>query len=217
MKKAFAILLLCIFALAPAYWSASTGGGGKAPFRPTFNEAKLQCSSSETMKERILCRYSLEENYSELNFLPEECRSLQDEKRENCLKLYESVRPCWKMEKHSQRENCLMQKIGLREVKSEKQECADIECLYALREKVFSLAKLRIYNLEERAEEMEKLGVSKDAIIDIVVKLEEDKISFNSAQNIDQKKAVLVRASEKWKKFRAQAVKEIKAKKGEKQ
>lgn len=216
MKQKILFAVLISLLMAGVAISVSTGGGGVTPpkYVRTFDESGLSCSNEPTLEERIRCRYNLPENYKELTFLPEECRNMQDKERDDCLHLYNKVGECWETKDGKAREACLKQKTGAGELLQEKSKCSTTDCLHDLREKYYSLAKLRLYSLEEKAEELEEAGVGKELIIRIVTKLEQAKVGFNSEQTISGKKKVLEEARGSWQEFKRNAAQQLMEKKG---
>ena len=221
-----AILALSLLLSFPLYLAVSTGGGGGgdgggsggggsgggggSTYTPTFNESKLSCTQEPTLQERVECRYALAENYSELTFLPEECSTKTGKDRDDCLELYENVQPCWKLESDPARESCLKVMVGLTDLREEKAKCSTTSCLYELRKKGYSLVKLRLYSLEDKAEDLEEFGVSKQAIITVIIALEQAKVAFNEAGSTDERKTVIMQAREAWQAFKALAVQQVK-------
>ena len=68
-----------------------------------------------------------------------------------------------------------------------------------LRKDVYTLIKLRLYNLEESAEELMEDGkLTKEDVADFVVKMEQSKLAFNQAQNKQERKQVIMQARTYW-------------------
>ena len=210
MKKIVVlIILIFLIAVIPIHLAVSGGGGGSSAYTRTFNEEKLLCKQTN-VGELVRCRYDLEENYEQLNYLPAECSVLTQKNRDDCLDVYEAVQPCWKLEGDPKREACFKQKIGISSIRAEKELCEELVCLYDLRNRTYSLVKIRMYNLEEKAEELEELGVDKELIIDVIVMLEESKIEFNQASNMDKRIIVVQSVNEKWEAFKEKVVEQLK-------
>ncbi len=179
------------------------GEGGDEAVAPSpieQNGQKLKCGGYLDIKDRVNCRLSLrEEQRSEYeNFFPEECRSWKDQ--EACVKLYRSVQNCWKLENSIARISCLQGKVGLTSVASAKATCqGETTCLADLQRNAYILIKLRLYNLEEQAEELLEEGtLSKEEVADFVVKMEESKLAFNQAQSKLERKLVILKARQYW-------------------
>ncbi len=211
MKRTILFFLIAAMVISIVN-AASTGGGGQTPYVQQFDERKLSCSNESTLRERVACRYNLPENYKELNFLPEECKQLGGKARDDCLFLYDKARPCWAIKDWHNQESCLKEKVWVFDINAEKQKCSDTACLYALRTKVYSVVKLRFYALEERAEKLGEHGASKESIINLVTDLEQQKLNFNKAKTVDERKAIVQHVKDLWKGFRKKTVEEIKAK-----
>ena len=165
----------------------------------------LKCGGLFDLSDRVKCRIRLrEEKRDEYeNFFPEECHSWED--KDACVKLYQSVQPCWKLEKE-QRILCLREKVGLQKgVSEEKKACQSLaptqrgKCVSTLQKNANALIKLRLYNLEEVAEELEEKGkITEEQLTDFVVKMEQSKLAYNTAKTKEEKKQVIVQARQYW-------------------
>lgn len=160
----------------------------------------LKCGGYLEVRDRVQCRLRLrEEQKNEYeNFFPEECHSWEDQ--EKCVALYRLVQGCWRLPANTARIACLRGKVGITTVVSEKAACrGDAGCLTALRENVYTLIKLRLYNLEETAEELTDEGkITEAQLTDFVVKMEESKSAFNQAQTKEERRAVILQARKYW-------------------
>lgn len=160
---------------------------------------QFKCGGYLDIEDRVRCRVRLEEDQrGEFeNFFPEECRSWKNP--EQCVKLYQKVQECWDQEKPS-RIACLRQKSGVLNVQQQKAACGeDKVCGEKLRADTFTLTKLRLYHLEEEAEELEEQGkITEDQLVDFVVQMEESKLAFNQAQSKKERKQVILQARKHW-------------------
>lgn len=173
----------------------------------------LKCQSQPSIKERVKCRIELPEQAekeAELNYLPEECKSfVAIGKRESCVKRYINFQKCFTKDKNDkQKVTCAKSVINLGDIKSELTSCnakADNEktkCHEELTSKVDSIVKFRIYNLEEKAEELLADGrAEKDAVIEFVANIEEKKQAYNDAKTIAEKKRIILDVQKQWHEF----------------
>lgn len=167
---------------------------------PAVPGTELKCGGYLELRDRVACRLQLREEQKDEyeNFFPEECRSWQDQQQ--CVQLYRSVQSCWRLATSAARISCLREKVGITNVREQKSACGtDEACLQDLRKKVYTLIKLRLYNLEERAEELMEDGkLTKDEVADFVVKIEEDKLAFNQAQSKEERRAIIMQVRQHW-------------------
>ncbi|MBI2650971.1 hypothetical protein HYX01_00695 [Candidatus Woesearchaeota archaeon] len=172
---------------------------------------KAKCNELPTMKERVSCRLSLEEDEQQseisLNYLPEECSSLSGSARGICIARYKSVQTCWKFS-GEERISCVKKTIKLGNLQEEKERCGILagneksSCLNELKNKVYNLIKWRFYDLEEKAEDFMKRGfVGKEIATDFIVNTEQNKMKFNDVEAIGQKKDVILEVRNDWKQF----------------
>ncbi len=159
-----------------------------------------KCGGYLDIEDRVKCRLDLREEQKDEyeNFFPEECKSWADQQK--CVQLYKQVQNCWKLPNSVARISCLQGKVGLTNVREQKSGCGtDAACLEKLRKDVYTLIKLRLYNLEEEAEElMEEGNLTKEEVADFVVKMEQSKLAFNQAQNKQERKRVIIQARTYW-------------------
>jgi len=180
----------------------------------------LQCGDLPNVKERVKCRLSLsgserEEEYK-LRYLPEECLAQKGAQRGLCIARYKSVQTCWLQPVGDKRINCVKQEFKLGNIAETKATCdqksatAKAACIKDLREKVYNLVKFRFDDLEERAEELEEKGVSRDSVVELVTALETKKLEFNDKITIEEKKQVILSVRDEWKTFVQKAREEMK-------
>ncbi len=160
----------------------------------------LKCGGYLDIRDRVRCRLDLREEQADEyeNFFPEECRSWEDQQK--CIQLYRAVQNCWELPNSIARISCLQGKVGITNVREQKSGCGeDQACLQALREDVYTLIKLRLYNLEEEAEEwMEEGKLTSEEVADFVVHMEQSKLAFNQAQTKQERKQVIMQARQYW-------------------
>jgi len=227
MKKSFIFLFIALILISSAF-AAGSGSGGiirKAQTNqaetPKIEQAQkpaadlstgLKCGDMAARADRVRCRLNLEdENYArenELLYLPEECRDLAGEMKNNCINLYKKTQRCWQFPVGETRLGCVRKNLNLGRVLSTEIKTCDgkgterSQCISDVREKTFSLVKFRLYDLEERAEKLlEEEKVSEDEVVSLVSKLEEKKVEFNNAATIAQKKEIVLQVREIWKEF----------------
>jgi hypothetical protein len=161
---------------------------------------ELKCGGYLDIGDRVRCRVSLREEDEDVyeNFYPEECKAWEDNKPK-CLEFYRSVQQCWKFPNGDERISCVKKQVGLGDIKQEKEACADDSCLSKLKEKVYAVIKFRLYNLEEEAEQFYEQGrISKDQLVDFVVKTETSKLEFNRAANKQGRVNVILNVKRYW-------------------
>jgi hypothetical protein len=168
----------------------------------------LRCTNQETMRERIACRLRLSDEdlakELEISYLPEECRGIMDgREKDDCVKLYAQSRPCWRLEMGDLRNGCLREILNLTDINTHRENCRSMPgCAKELRTRVYALAKFKIYDLEERAEDMMELGlITEEEAAGIITKLENHKLLFNEATNRDERIIVLNNVKADWKEF----------------
>lgn len=173
----------------------------------------LQCGDLPSLRERVACRMKLEPagmaRENEIRYLPELCRAQADDAaKAACITLYRSFAPCWSTPAGPERTACAKGVLGLAgDLKAAVVECknqdepAKTECLAAIRAKVYDLTLFRIYDLEERAEELREQGVPESAIVDLSVAVEEKKIAFKKAATKEGRKAAVLEVRAAWQKF----------------
>ena len=208
----------------------SQSGGERETENETENRTKrtaysvrgrsLPCGDEGTMRERVRCRLNAAtQDYNSLYYVPEECRAQNDSNRTACLELYDEVQSCRKLEGDSARFACVRGKLGMNGTVNESlRACAASQnpaaCIATLRASVLSLAKFKLYNLEERAEYLISEGLDREAVESFVEKMEQYKLDFNAASTIKEKQQILKGALSEWRKFKQYAVSQLKGKGG---
>ncbi len=170
--------------------------------------SSLKCANLESVRDRVHCRLGLEEaelqKELEIRYLPEECRSiLSTKERENCVLLYARSQKCWHLPIGEERINCLRNILDIKNINKQKEACKNsATCLSSLRKNVYSLIKFRLYDLEERAEELiEKNITTREQAAVIIIALEEKKLEFNKATTKEQRKQIIQDVKVLWKGF----------------
>ena len=180
-----------------------------------FKESSLNCADKPTSRERIKCRVELEtESPSEkLSYVPEECREKKGEERALCFTTYAIVQKCRRLPGREARENCVKKEIRLSTLAEEKFSCKkssdEASCKEDLKKKVFTLAKFRIYDLEQKAQDLMKKGFDKEKTLDLIALLEEKKQGFDSS-SLKEKKQTLLEVKKSWLDFFNQAKEVVK-------
>lgn len=173
---------------------------------------KLQCGNLPATRERALCRLNLTpaglDREYEIEYLPEECRlSENQKKKQQCVRLYQSYKPCWNKRIGQERSQCAREVLELgSSVARTLSECVKTgksqhECKTMHREKVHELIKFHFYDLEERAENLIKKGADKELVADFVVFITESKGKFNTATTNKERKQIILEVRRGWKKF----------------
>jgi hypothetical protein len=83
----------------------------------------------------------------------------------------------------------------------EKDEPARSECLASLRKRTYDMILFRMYDLEERAEELGGLGAPREAVVALTVAVEEQKAAFVKATSKDARRDAILGARAAWKNF----------------
>ena len=178
--------------------------GGEQKREVVGNE--LKCGGYMAIDDRVKCRLSLREGQEDEyeNFYPEECKARPNDWKK-CLETYKAVQSCWRFPSGNARISCVQKQLRLGDIKEEKKKCQQMpptekgKCVSELNEKVHSLVKFRLYNLEEEAEElMEKGLLTLDQVSAFVVKMEQGKLRYNQAKNNRDRKVILEQAKDDW-------------------
>ena len=175
---------------------------------------KLRCFNKSSLRARIDCRLGLsEEDLTReitTKYLPEECRARgAGAKQKACVELYKKFAPCWQKTGAADRMICARGVIGVAaDVRDDVASCkkmsgaAQAACLGALREKVFTYAKFKFYDLSEYAEDYLHDGrVSRGAAVDFVTLMESLKQKFNNTRNLKTKWEIAGQVHAAWSKF----------------
>ncbi len=170
-----------------------------------FDESGLNCGQFASLNERIACRMRIQDTgvNARLAYLPEECRVLAGLERAECLQRFDAIQACRGLPSDGERDKCFSNKLKLKGV-SELTSCRDKACVGLVSEDVYKLAKFRIYNLEEKAEEIaEEFPKLEKPCVQIIADLELLKQEFNAAVNFSDKKDLLNKAKRIWLEFRS--------------
>lgn len=166
---------------------------------------ELKCGGYMDIEDRVNCRLQLreEEKGEYENFFPEECKARND--KDKCLGVYRAVQPCWSFPNGPSRIGCVKKALNLGELTSEVAKCSGVaadqkrSCSDELRDKVHSLVKFRLYNLEEEAEELMEEGLlTREDVAGFVVKMEQAKLAFNDAATNKERKEIILQARQVW-------------------
>ena len=199
------ILIVVLLISGHEIFAAGGGGGGKTVKRTEVPQEvdviqpakqktvdlsqELKCGNLSSRGERVRCRLSLEdEEYArenEILYLPEECRDMVEEKKNNCINLYKKTQRCWQFPVGESRLQCVRENLNLGRIFSTEIKTCDAKgterakCISEIREKAFNLIKFRFYDLEERAEKISEEGkVSSEDVVLLVSMLEEKSVIF---------------------------------------
>src|SRR3989344_1444178 len=166
------------------------------PAFETNVEKKEECGGFNSMRERITCRLQLPETSGPLPYTPEECRAAFGDEKQNCIKRYDLVQPCWDYNLDSERVGCARKLLNAENITGQLSFCKTNDCRNYIAEKIFTIAKFKMYNLEEKAERW--LGKNRSRIIDFNIFIESKKLDFNKAKNISEKKFILREVQAEW-------------------
>ncbi len=183
-----------------------------APPMPNVPMPLATCGEKKTMKERIICRLSESEEdeaYETAHaYMPEECRALATGKRPVCIARYVAFQPCWKERVGEDRLMCARKVLSLGpDVAAQRKSCAAKPvkerqaCLSALRDKVYSMVKFRMYDLSEQAEAYKDNAMYKAAVAVFVNGVETAKQSFNKATTSAARTTLVERVRQNWAAF----------------
>lgn len=183
---------------------------------PALTEGRKHCGEYATLAERVSCRVSAkpETIQKELDtaYFPEGCRTGSTEWQENCKARYKMIGPCWTTTglTHEQYNgnkviSCLKGFLKLPEklVRAEVY-CKDKEsnCALEYKKTVLDLIVSRFYDSEQRAEMIFAKGlISKEDLVQIIVKISEAKIAFYKAESKDMRKRVIHELGLQWAEF----------------
>ena len=174
---------------------------------------QLQCGNLPTLRERVKCRINLTPQGMarelQIQYLPEECRALPKNLQQRCINLYKSYLPCWERPQGEPRALCARIILGMTgDIPATRRACADKPpqereaCLQDVRGKVYNIIKFRIYDLEERAEDLAEDGkVPFDAAAEFVVFIQETKQKFNNAKSKQERRQLILDVRARWQKF----------------
>lgn len=177
------------------------------------SEIGLKCGNLNDIDARVKCRLNLEgqDRYREaqLQFLPEECRAQEGERRSRCIRVYKLTQQCWESKDDKLRISCVKRNMGLEKpIREEIASCRELEgeeraqCISDLRESVYDSIKFRFYNLEEKAERLLEAGrIDEDTVTRLISALETKKIEFNESETIAEKRVIVNQVKEIWKNF----------------
>lgn len=184
-------------------------------------ETDFYCTEGKTMRERVKCYLKLTiDKVDSVKYVPEECNVIKDQQKFNkCIALYRMEQSCRKDDQNdSEREKCIKPKLLLKpELNEDVSDCRKIQnvsaknaCLADVKENVFALVKFRIYTLVYKAEELKKKGADEEKVADFITFLNQQKLKFNDAQTITEKKDIVKQVKSEWKKFKEETGLEIK-------
>ncbi len=200
---------------SPSAASPNAGGGSRATAARDYSVmyGDKDCNTVATVKDRAICRRYSQNTRAE--FIPEECRTVEGEtQRALCIQKYRKLERCRNLVASTGEKNrCAMGELNLpatSNVAEQYSECRNAtnkgECRAALKDKVYSMVKFRIYALEERAEMFAEKGIVTDErAAEFIAYLEDAKKRFNSASDLAGKIAVLKEVRTSWGKFVSEA------------
>ncbi len=173
---------------------------------------ELLCGDRNTRRERVRCRLNLEsdelEEEYQLEYLPEECKALERDRRDRCINIYRNAQSCWRFNRNAERVSCVQNQLNFRGVSEERRQCNLLTgeekraCVEDFKEKLFTIIKFRFYNLEERAEEfLEEGKTSEEDVVNFIDAVEGKKAEFNEA-SLERKKAIVMEVKELWLDFK---------------
>ncbi len=175
---------------------------------------KLQCGNKANLKDRIACRLNLAPEgitrELEIQYLPEECRVIKNQgQQKKCIELYKAYQPCWGTQAGEGRFSCARNVLKLGPVLSEEVKTCQgktgqeqVACKEEVKERVFSMIKFRLYDLEERAEKLAEEGKADiDGVADFVTLVEQKKQGFDNAKTKEERRQAILDVQTAWKEF----------------
>lgn len=158
----------------------------------------LKCGQKETLPERVQCRLQLtpEELAAEyaILYFPEYCKSEETPaEQQECIVLYRSLQPCWKMPFGEERAACGRKTVGLkRTLSKERVRCAQKKtdvarrfCRERLNEKIENHTLFQMYEYEWQAEALLKQGKAPlDQVVEFDVFVEQTKQEVNREETL---------------------------------
>jgi hypothetical protein len=173
----------------------------------------LQCGNKASLRERISCRLNLTPAGTarelQIQYLPEECRALQNEAVKNTrIARYKSYEPCWNVPAGEERFTCARNILKLGPVISQevktcqgKTGVEQVACKNEVKDKVFSMIKFRFYDLEERAEKLAERGADLNAVADLETLIESKKQAFSAAKTKAERRQIILDVRQAWQEF----------------
>lgn len=175
---------------------------------------KLQCGNKANLRDRIVCRLNLAPEgltrELEIQYLPEECRVIKNQgQQRKCVGLYKSYQPCWSVPAGERRFSCARNVLKLGPVLSEEVKTCQgktgqeqAACKEEIKNRVFSMVKFRLYDLEERAEELAEKGKADVSdVADFVALVEQKKQAFDNAEVKGNRRQSILDVQAAWKEF----------------
>ena len=179
------------------------------------SEETFECEQLPKRSERLKCQIKLDDELvKKVKFLPEECRELKATEKRECVEKYRLLQTCrLDIESSVARTACIKPKLGLGQNVSEaRHKCSELTnqtekqtCMKKVTESILSLVKFRMYDLEYKARELMEKGVSEDATVTMITKIEDAKEKFNKATDNEERKAVIKELQQEWRKFASMA------------
>ncbi len=172
----------------------------------------MQCGSKSTTRDRVLCRLNLAPaglaRESQIEYLPEVCRTREGDERDECIKYYKNFKGCW-VKTGEERFDCAREQLELKdEIPAMRAACEAkggdqaADCSKELREHVYWLILFRMYNLEQRAEDMAtSKGIDLSLVADLDVAVIDAKVAFLNADSHEARRAVILGLRDTWTAF----------------
>lgn len=184
---------------------------------PTYVPIDYACNK-KTLPSRIECILGLPDNEyaAKIYHEPEECRLLKVNKSKmECQEKYRKFAICDKERLIFDMEKCAQKILGMESVeieyaKCEKKKVNKTECFESLRLKTYELIKYRIGTLEAQAIRLKNRGVLLSTIVETVVGLEEQRLLFDKAPNLEKRKQVIWEIQRIWGEFRKDSIVQVK-------
>ncbi len=204
----------------PVQMSNHSGGNGTGPsnktapgqqFKQTARIRLRDCVQNASVGECV-AQMRARNRERITNKLMSKCGDLP-KGQDKCREHVQSLSKCWGTPPGLQRAECARTRLGVRnrsQVREQMENCAgNSSCAQEVRQRVYNYATFRFQGLSERAEDMLQRGVSAETVDTFVQDLQDLIDSFTAAEELEEKKAILLDIRELWKDFVESAKEEV--------
>lgn len=169
--------------------------------------SKLQCGNKAKLRDRVLCRLNLAPaglaREFELEYLPEACRVLAGDSRQECVSRYKLFQSCLKDFVASPRLDCARSVIVFelptdQALKNCQDESDAVACKAKLKNKVMDLIGFIFDDLQNRAEDFRGHGLDVAKIADFETNIETQRQAFLKAKNKTSRRLVVQAVHQTW-------------------
>ncbi|MBI4065892.1 hypothetical protein HY412_01735 [Candidatus Kaiserbacteria bacterium] len=125
--------------------------------------------------------------------------------RKECVTLYKAYTPCWSISAGEERFACARNVLGLKASVAEALAACTgaqaLACKKDTKEKVLYMIKFRMYDLNQRAEELANRGADLNAVADLETTIEGKKQEFDMATTTQELRQIILDVRAAWQKF----------------